>query len=296
VRLPGRSRSIAAARWIRSRAGSRGVVLGYHRVAEERHDPLGLCTPPSVFERHLQAIRRYGQPMRLLGLARATARRRLPSRGVVVTFDDGYADTLSIAKPLLERYEIPATVFVIAGYLGREFWWDELIRIWRGDLGSDGYRAYTRLERLPDDERRKELRRLAASRPVAAKRLTKSRVLRVEELSDLTAGGLIELGAHSLSHPRLSSLPRPDQDQEIAGSKRRLEGIAGHQVHAFAYPHGDYSEETAALVREAGYRCACTSSPDVCRAGTDPFALPRFWPDQRGDGRFSRWLRWWLGS
>ena len=55
----------------------------------------------------------------------------VPSAGVVVTFDDGYADNFHNAKPLLERYEIPATVFVTTGYLQdqREFWWDELERI-----------------------------------------------------------------------------------------------------------------------------------------------------------------------
>lgn len=295
MRLPGKSRSIAAARWIRSRAGPRAVVLGYHRVAEERHDPLGLCTPPPVLERHLQAVRQYGEPLRLLDLAAATARGSPPPRGVAVTFDDGYADALSTAKPLLERYGIPATVFVVTGYLGREFWWDELIRICQGVLGSDGYRAHSRLERLPDDQRREELRRLAASRSAGTQGAVGARALRADELSDLTAGGLIELGAHSHSHPLLSSLSRPDQQDEIAGCKKLLERVTG-DVHAFAYPHGDHSEGTVGLVREAGYQCACTSIPDVCHVGTDPFTLPRFWPGPRDDGRFSRWLRWWLGS
>ncbi len=120
MRLPGKSRSIAAARWIRSRAGPRAVVLGYHRVAEEGQDPLRLCTPPSVLERHLQAIRRHGRPVRLLDLAAATGSGHPPPGAVAVTFDDGYADVLLAAKPLLERYEIPATVFVVTGYLGRE--------------------------------------------------------------------------------------------------------------------------------------------------------------------------------
>jgi peptidoglycan/xylan/chitin deacetylase (PgdA/CDA1 family) len=50
---------------------------------------------------------------------------------VVVTFDDGYADNLHHAKPLLERYGIPATVFVTSDYIGQEheFWGDKLERL-----------------------------------------------------------------------------------------------------------------------------------------------------------------------
>ena len=296
MRLPGRSRSIAAARWIRSRAGPRAVVLGYHRVAEEGQDPLRLCTPPSVLERHLQAIRRHGRPVRLLDLAAATGSGHPPPGAVAVTFDDGYADVLLAAKPLLERYEIPATVFVVTGYLGREFWWDALTRICDGDPDSQDHRLYSRLERLPDDERQKELRRLVASRSADSQPVAGARALRADELSELTKGGLIELGAHSDTHPLLSSLSRADQQAEIAGCKRTLEQLTGRKAHAFAYPHGDHSEATVGIVREAGYQCACTSIPDVCHAGTDRFALPRFWPAPRDAGRFSRWLRWWLGG
>ena len=57
--------------------------------------------------------------------------RKISRRSIVITFDDGYADNLYNAKPLLERYKIPATVFVTSGhiYAQEEFWWDELDRV-----------------------------------------------------------------------------------------------------------------------------------------------------------------------
>jgi len=69
--------------------------------------------------------------MRLQQLSQALLDGNLPDRSVVVTFDDGYADNLRNAKPRLERYDVPATVFVSSGYLGheQEFWWDELDRL-----------------------------------------------------------------------------------------------------------------------------------------------------------------------
>jgi peptidoglycan/xylan/chitin deacetylase (PgdA/CDA1 family) len=83
------------------------------------------------FAEHLEILRtRYG-PMRLQELTKRLQSGPLPRRKIVVTFDDGYADSLLNAKPLLERHEIPATVFVTSGNVGqeREFWWDELDRV-----------------------------------------------------------------------------------------------------------------------------------------------------------------------
>jgi peptidoglycan/xylan/chitin deacetylase (PgdA/CDA1 family) len=104
------------------------VVLLYHRVTELPLDPQLLCVSPRNFAEHLEIIRNYGRTIQIKALGEA-----LQSRGhsLVVTFDDGYADNLYNAKPLLDRYDVPATVFVTSGYVGaqREFWYDDLERI-----------------------------------------------------------------------------------------------------------------------------------------------------------------------
>jgi peptidoglycan/xylan/chitin deacetylase (PgdA/CDA1 family) len=112
------------------RPGGRAVILLYHRVVEELVDPYALAVAPRRFEEHLQVIRELGQPTRLVDLARGVRNGRVADRALCVTFDDGYVDNLSVAKPLLERYDVPATVFVTTGPAGRdrEFWWDELER------------------------------------------------------------------------------------------------------------------------------------------------------------------------
>jgi peptidoglycan/xylan/chitin deacetylase (PgdA/CDA1 family) len=108
-----------------------GLVLLYHRIAELRFDPQLLAVTPSRFAQHLEALREYGCPTPLGEMYAALRDRRLPHRAIAVTFDDGYADNLECGKPLLERYETPATVFVATSYAGRdrEFWWDELERL-----------------------------------------------------------------------------------------------------------------------------------------------------------------------
>lgn len=108
-----------------------GLILMYHRITDARPDPWDCCVSPQHFAEQLAVLRRKFRPVPLAQLMQAVTDDQ-PSvfsrRPVAVTFDDGYADNLHTAKPLLERYEIPATVFVTSGHIGRrrEFWSDEL--------------------------------------------------------------------------------------------------------------------------------------------------------------------------
>lgn len=131
MRVPGLRTLRRAGGKIRRRLTPRALILLYHRVAEEGSDPWQLAVTPRHFEEHLQVLREYGRPSPLQKLSRAVRDGGVPNRAVVVTFDDGYADNLLNAKPLLEKHDVPATVFVATGYSGqdREFWWDELDRL-----------------------------------------------------------------------------------------------------------------------------------------------------------------------
>lgn len=110
---------------------SKAVILLYHRVSELLSDPQLLCISPKHFAEHMEHIRKHCYPMSLRELISALKNGEIPKRAVVVTFDDGYADNLHNAKPILKNFSVPATVFVAMGYVGREreFWWDELERL-----------------------------------------------------------------------------------------------------------------------------------------------------------------------
>jgi peptidoglycan/xylan/chitin deacetylase (PgdA/CDA1 family) len=104
------------------------IILAYHRVADLACDPQLLAVTPHHFAEHVQVLRNECHPIRLHDLSTALCDGRSLPRGVIVTFDDGYADNLINAKPVLERYDVPATVFVTTGYTNkkRDFWWNEL--------------------------------------------------------------------------------------------------------------------------------------------------------------------------
>lgn len=116
-----------------TRADSAGppIILMYHQVAERGEDPWGLAVTPARFAEQIEALARHRHIVPLSELATRLGAGR-PTNGLaVITFDDGYADNLTAAKPVLARFAAPATVFVVASAIGAagEFWWDELGRI-----------------------------------------------------------------------------------------------------------------------------------------------------------------------
>jgi peptidoglycan/xylan/chitin deacetylase (PgdA/CDA1 family) len=117
------------------RTGAGAMVLLYHRVAELDRDPQLLSVSPERFDEQMRMIARAYQPISLRYLASCVRHGGIPSRAVVVTFDDGYEDNLTFAKPILERYKVPATVFVASGVVDsdREFYWDKLEDIFLSD-------------------------------------------------------------------------------------------------------------------------------------------------------------------
>lgn len=108
-----------------------GIILLYHRVVDLTIDPQLLCVSPARFADHLEVLRQTCHPMTVQELIERANSDTLPDRAVAVTFDDGYADNLTQAAPLLARFDCPAVVFVTARPEDHdhEFWWDELERL-----------------------------------------------------------------------------------------------------------------------------------------------------------------------
>jgi peptidoglycan/xylan/chitin deacetylase (PgdA/CDA1 family) len=106
-------------------------ILLYHRVGIVNNDPQLLTVTPDHFKDQLELLRKNFKVIGLKGAIEAPENISSLDRVIIITFDDGYADNFYYAKPLLERYELPATIFVTTGQIGtmREFWWDDLARI-----------------------------------------------------------------------------------------------------------------------------------------------------------------------
>jgi peptidoglycan/xylan/chitin deacetylase (PgdA/CDA1 family) len=103
-----------------------------------------------------------------------------------------------------------------------------------------------------------------------------------------------QIGSHTLTHPRLTQLSQAAAREEIFDSKKSLEDLFGVHIEHFCYPYGDWNEAVRDLVRDAGYRTACTTNNGVNTLGAAPFELKRLtarYPSRSVKTLWSRWGR-----
>jgi peptidoglycan/xylan/chitin deacetylase (PgdA/CDA1 family) len=326
-------------------AEARALILLYHSITPPLSDPWSLCVSPEHFEGHLRAIREWGSPLHLDELIDRLTSGTLPPNAVALTFDDGYASILGQARPLLEQYEVPATMFVPTAALdrAREFWWDELERIFlqpgnlprtldleinqhsfHWDLGDTALYTQEAFEQNlswhpaqpaagPRQRVYKELWELlhntdhqvieaimdklfdwAGLRPDPR---PAHRVITWTDVTDLKDDPWINFGSHGMTHSSLASLPIESQANELRQSKNSLEAATGRPITSLSYPYGiarDYSIETAALAREAGYKMALINSCGVVDRNADLFYLPRCYVGDWEKEEFSSQLLQWM--
>lgn len=301
-------------RQLRSRFVPHVAILGYHRVYADAEDPFDLSVTAEEFDAHLGFLAHHARIVSLSQAVSELSAGSIPRRTVVITFDDGYADTLTAALPLLQRYDLPATVFVATGNPGEPFWWDVLSSAVLAApalpdprrLEMDGAEQLSRLRDRTQYLRgvAKLLRPLdAASQRARINALLGSearpphappRALHREEIRRLAADPRIEIGGHSVTHPVLARFPREQQLEEIATNRRELQTLTGKPVPHFSYPNGSYSDVTCDVARQAGYTAAFTSVLDVATAASEPFTLPRLFVDGPRRRFFASWIRGWL--
>jgi peptidoglycan/xylan/chitin deacetylase (PgdA/CDA1 family) len=279
---------------VKKRFFNGGLILLYHRVTRLERDPQLLSVAPERFAEHLDVLRRKANVVPLKEVI-ASQESGFRSRTVAITFDDGYADNFFEARPLLERFEMPATVFVVSGFVGseQEFWWDDLDRMllepgdcgWHVECDSDFEARQTRYRDLcrtvraaSNGERLKMLEQVRLAKGLPAAGRPTHRIMTREEVQQLAQGGLVEIGAHTETHPVLSALSIDDQMREIDRSKRQLEECVGKPIESFAYPFGgkkDYNRESISCARAAGFSVACSNFNGMVWPRTSRFELPR---------------------
>ncbi|MBD3401582.1 polysaccharide deacetylase family protein [candidate division GN15 bacterium] len=282
------------------------VILMYHGVTDQ---PVEVWTqvPVAAFERQMRYISDACTPISLDDALDRLDKGRLPGRPVVVTFDDGFLNNREQAHPILQKYGVPATIYLTTSFVAADQRYDGLIwtdyvysllqtateeRIDLSEFGAGRYflTDYTsrgaakevlcsRLKRLPDRERQSALQRLAEQ--------TKGRVsdssraifapLSWDDVRAMAADPLVTFGAHTVGHPILTQLPHQAMIDEITTSQETIKDRTGEAPDLFAYPNGtreDFDETVKAAVAER-YRCAVSTIAGLNDAAIDRYELRR---------------------
>ncbi|SMC73467.1 Polysaccharide deacetylase [Pedobacter nyackensis] len=308
---------------IKQKYTRRGVVLMYHRIATPLSDPWELSVSPEHFEEHLKVLKAY-HVISIKELADILGnKRRMATNTAIITFDDGYRDNYLAGKPLLEKYNLPATFFIPTNSIGeqQEFWWDALERIclqspnlpdklileqpdnisW--DIGNSGNMVSPAdlylnlcviLRKMPATQQQtfiKTLETWANNTNNRPEYFTMDK----KELLDLQSGKLFTIGAHTMTHPFLPDFPYNYQKSEIQGGITHLEELTGNPIKYLAYPHGGRDQNTLDILAESGVGLAFTTDPQHFKADTDKLTIPRFqvgnWDGKTFEFHLNNWMR-----
>ncbi len=232
----------------------------------------------------------------------------IPPRSVVLTFDDGYESNYTLAKPILERYELPATVFLATDFVHHRswLWWDRL----EYAIGHTTVEAVSMTNAgatieyplgTPEERRQffKDLLPIVKGLPqeilhrqvgMLEETLETSlfhcpdppefyRPMTWDQAREMNAGGLITMGGHTHTHRILGRCSIPTARLELETCLNLLNAKLGIERPLFSYPNGhqgDHHSDTKKLVEELGFQCALLTEQGLNDSEADPFLLKRF--------------------
>jgi peptidoglycan/xylan/chitin deacetylase (PgdA/CDA1 family) len=274
----------------------------FHHVADSETDftrGLGVTTTPQDFESALKFLVKYYTPVSLQDVLAESYGQRVPSRPVLMTFDDAYESVREVAAPLCQKYGVPAVFFVNAGFLdNRRLAFDNLVCYAANVMGleqieaaadevspahvdllsvKDVFNHFVPAISLPTREafRKALIGRLGADEAQLAS--AANLYLTTQQLRDLRDFN-IDIGNHTYTHVNCRHLTRQDLDGEIDRNKTELEALSGQEVKSFSVPYGSAADLPNDLVTHlecTGHKAAFLVDGVANRSHMDHFGFNR---------------------
>lgn len=279
------------------------VILMYHSVAEINADPWDLAVTLENFDAQIEMLSRTRRVVDLAEIHDIHPGKPGEKPPAAITFDDGYRNVLTVAGPVLSKFDCPATLFLTTGKIGsnREFWWDDLSRMiletplppvlefdlaggkHRVDVGSNPdsdalgkihYAIWQTLQPLDPATRQDALDAMAAVLHCDLSPRPSHAIMDQKDVQALE-NTPISVGAHTVTHCHLPSLTPDRQSHEIVQSRDDCQELTGKSPATFAYPFGNYDDTSPEIVRSAGFQLAVTTEYGRVRSRQDAMLLPR---------------------
>ena len=266
---------------------------------------------PEKFEAALRFLTTYFTPVRLEDVLTNVDGRGLPTRAVLVTFDDAYASVLEVAAPLCREYGVPAVFFVNAAFLNNQrLAPDNLVCYVANVQGMETINAAVRtigrtefsdllslsevfsnfFPSITLAEREVFLEALRQLAGISERHLAEESALylTIQQLRALASFDF-EIGNHTYSHVHCRHLSPEEFGQEIDRNKTELEALSGTKVRSFSQPYGsskDLTAELASHLKGSRHEAVFLSESVSNLRSADPFRLDRVNPCVQGDDTF----------
>lgn len=278
-------------------------ILCYHNISNEKYDYNNTRVFVNSFESQIKYIKKHFDVIRLSDIYDKVSKNGRDT--VVITFDDGYENIYKYALPILEKYDIPATMFITTQNIGTVYgnWMDNLTRsIFEPLTNHNCYEInddllhghwYTRsfeeknnfyqdikflFKHISKEKRDKYEKELLNWAGLPQEINSDRRMLSEKELQCLSTNKLISLGAHSVSHSALNYIDKEEQKWEIYQSQKALEKITSQKIQLFAYPFGtnkDFSNITISILKKYGINMAVMVSDEEISYNMDRYKISR---------------------
>lgn len=260
------------------------AILMYHGVCDNSPMPshINFHHNRRMFERQMRLLKRRYRVVPLGEVVDALARKQSLKKSVVLTFDDGYQNNQRSVAPILERLDLPFTIFVATAYVGTGRWMPLNEVYWRwstGELTTEDLDSYRKQLRGRPRSESGELVGELQTQPLAPSLAAEESfaMLNWDEIQAM-ARARIEFGSHTHTHCNMAAESPSQQRVELEISKELLESRLHRPIRTFAYPYGHaehMSESSRQNVIAAGYDCAVSAEYGLVTSGSDRFCLPR---------------------
>lgn len=298
------------------------LVLMYHRVIDDlASDPfqLGMCVRRRFFEEQLAWLATHAHVLPLTeAVHRLLNHEPLPPASVAITFDDGLLDNLENAAPLLEKYQLPATFYIITGELeeGAPMWWDRAIAILASTQATSVDPRTIGLPELPHtlslarhvraescqsilnalwEHNRSTIHQCLARmeevlKPGPIAPALQAPRMKVPQVKEMARRGF-HIGAHTIHHIDPKLLNREQLLADLGSSRRELQDMVQQPVDSFAYPGGRSSVWMPDLLEALGFHHAVDTRRGINQAPASRFAIARVGMPDTPVGDFKRAIR-----
>lgn len=268
----------------------KGVIFMLHHVTPQidgAFSPNGILkVTPDFLESVIVQVKASG--FDCVGLDEVETRLAQKDSGrpfAVFTLDDGYRDNREYAYPIFKRHGVPFTIYVPSSFADGtgDLWWIKLEQALRilprvrvemngasrtFELANDADRSkafaemYWWLRRIPEDQARGVISRMARDAGIDSDKLCRDLVMSWDELRTLAADPLVTIGAHTTHHYAIGRLPEAQARAEIADNLARIAAEVGKPCRHLSYPYGDEvsaGEREFQMARELGVKTAVTT-------------------------------------